>query len=257
MSITQSARFCSAPWHFGLRYANQTLDWLPSDTEEIFQKLMQKPEYVEYARQQGWLEPDAITYKINSDGFRCDDFDSQTDCMVALGCSYSVGIGLPLKDIWPTLVGNELGLKVCNLSWGGIGADTCYRLAEYWIPQLRPELVVMLAPPKARIELLTVDSHVQAEVFLSMSESGFFSDQDIYLKNWFANEENSYINNRKNRRAVEHLCHELDIRCLTYDAHDFLARNRDDVGYARDYMHAGLKGHQIVVEQIIKDYYGR
>jgi hypothetical protein len=143
------------------------------------------------------------------------------------------------------------------LSWGGIGADTCYRLAEYWIPQLRPELVVMLAPPKARIELLTVDSHVQAEVFLSMSESGFFSDQDIYLKNWFANEENSYINNRKNRRAVEHLCHELDIRCLTYDAHDFLARNRDDVGYARDYMHAGLKGHQIVVEQIIKDYYGR
>jgi hypothetical protein len=245
------------PWHFGLRYANQILNWLPSDTEEIFQKLMQNTEYVEYIRQQGWLEPGAITYNMNSHGFRCDDFDSQADSLVALGCSYSVGIGLPLKDIWPTLVGNELGLKVCNLSWGGIGADTCYRLAEYWIPELRPKLVVMLTPPRARIELLTIDSKIQAEVFLPMSESGFFSDQDVYLKHWFANEENSYINSRKNQRAVEHLCNELGIKCLTYDAHKFMARGRFEVGYARDYMHAGPKGHKIAFEQIIKDYYGR
>jgi hypothetical protein len=245
------------PWHFGMQYANQTLEWLPSDSKEINEKLMQDPKHVEYFRKHGWLEPGAITYKINSRGFRCDEFDTQKDSIVALGCSYSIGIGLPLKDLWPTLVGDKLKFTVYNLSWGGVAADTCYRLAEYWVPRLKPKLVVMLAPPRSRIELLTVSSQLGAEVFLPSSESCIFSDQDIFLKNWFANEENAQINNRKNHRAVKHLCSDLGIRCLTYDAHDFMARSREEVGYARDYMHAGPRGHQLAFEKIVSDYHGR
>ena len=245
------------PWHFGSKLANQTLEWLPSDSKEINEKLMQDPNHVEYFRKQGWLEPGAITYKINQHGFRSDDFVEGTKSLVALGCSYTIGIGLPHKDIWPTLVANEIGLVPYNLAWGGTAADTCYRLAEYWIPKLKPELVVMLAPPISRIELLTISSNIRAEVFLPMSESGMFSDQDIYLKNWFANDENAMINNRKNCLAIEQICNSLGIQCLTYDAHNFMARSREEVGYARDYMHAGPKGHQLAFEKIIKDYHGR
>jgi hypothetical protein len=101
--------------------------------------------------------------------------------------------------------------------------------------------------------LLTVDSQLGAEVFLPSSESCIFSDQDNFLKNWFANKENAQINNRKNHRAVKHLCLDLGINCLTYDAHYFMARSREEVGYARDYMHAGPRGHELAFEKIIKD----
>jgi hypothetical protein len=245
------------PWHFGMKYANQTIEWLPTDSKEINEKLMQDPKHVEYFRKQGWLEPGAITYKINQHGFRSDEFVEGTKNLVALGCSYTVGIGLPLKDLWPTLVATELGLVPYTLAWGGIAADTCYRLAEYWIPKLNPTLVVMLAPPPSRVELLTIDSQISAEVFLPSSESCMFSDQDIFLKNWFANEENAQINNRKNHRALKHLCSDLGITCLTYDAHEFMARSRKEVGYARDHMHAGPRGHQLAFEKIMNDYHGR
>lgn len=243
------------PWHFGIKYAGQTLDWLPGDTEENFHKLIaEDPGHLEYFQGQGWLEPGVINYSINSNGFRSDEFDKKTRCIVALGCSYTVGIGLPLKDLWPTLVGNELGLATYNLAWGGMSADTCYRLAEYWIPKLNPELVVMLAPPKSRIELLINDA--QAEVFLPSTELNMFGDQDMFLKNWFANDDNARLNNVKNKLAIKQLCHSLGVKCLTYDAHDFMARSRKEVGYSRDYMHAGPKAHQNIYKQVLLDYHG-
>jgi hypothetical protein len=248
--------FKNPPWHFGTRYANQKLQWLPCDTEECFQQSSQNSLRLNYFREQGWLEPDAITYKINSNGFRADEFRKGEPCVVGLGCSYTIGIGLPLKDLWPTLVGEALELTTYNLAWGGVGSDTCYRLAEYWLPILKPNLVVMLAPPRSRIELLTIDTNIQAEVFLPASESCIFSDKDIFLKTWFANEENAKINNRKNRLAVEKLCDNLDIKCLTYDAHDYMAQPREIVGYARDYMHPGPKAHQLFATQVINDYNG-
>lgn len=244
------------PWHFGNTIAGKTLDWLPSDTEENFKKLIEDPKHLEYFQEQGWLEPGAITYKINSHGFRSNEFDPEKRSIVALGCSYTIGIGLPLTDIWPTMVGEALELEVYNLAYGGVGADTCYRLAEYWVPLLKPELVVMLAPPKSRIELLLDLNNLKAEVFLPSSESSLFSDKDMFLKNWFADEENANINNRKNKLAVQQLCANLGIQCLTYDAHDYMARSREEVGYARDYMHAGRRGHEMVFEKIMSDYRG-
>jgi hypothetical protein len=249
--------FKNSPWHFGTKHANEVLEWLSCDTKENFEKLIKDSAHKNYFNTQGWLEPGAITYRINSQGFRGEEFQKNQQCVVTLGCSYTIGLGLPEKDIWPTLVGKELGLVTYNLSWGGIGADTCYRLAEYWIPLLKPELVVMLTPPKSRLELLTIDNDIQAEVFLPSSESCMFSDKDMFLKNWFANQENAEINNRKNSRAVKQLCNELKINCLTYNAHDFMAQSREKVGYARDYMHAGTIAHQMILEQVKKDHYGK
>ena len=160
----------SPPWHPGIYYAGQTLDWMPTDTKEIFEQLMQDPVHQEYFANLGWLEPGAINYKINSYGFRAEEFVEGQPCIVALGCSYTVGIGLPYKDIWPTLVGNALGLPVYNLAWGGSSADTCFRMARYWIPKLTPVHVLMLTPPESRIELvMSQGNSPPVEVYLPMS----------------------------------------------------------------------------------------
>lgn len=243
----------TAPWHFGTKLAGQTLKWLPTDTEESFQRLVQNEEYREYFRSKGWLDPDAITYRINSAGFRSEEFDPQADSLVSLGCSYTIGIGLPEQATWPCLVSQALGLKNYNLAWAGTSADTCFMLANHWLPVLRPKLVLMAAPPKHRFDLIIEDTWLKHETYMPAHESGQ-TETNNFIKTWFLNDRNADLNNARNRLAVEGLCNKLNIRCLTYNAHDWFAKSRDEVEYARDRMHAGPLGHKKFAERIINDF---
>jgi len=238
-----------SPWHFGMKYAGQTLDWLPTDTEESFQQLDQTPEFHEYFRSKGWLEPGAITYRINSNGFRSEEFDTSAS-IVSLGCSYTAGIGLPENVTWPYLVSQATGLKNYNLAWPGVSADTCFMLSQYWLPVLQPRWVVMAAPPTHRFDLITEDSSTPHKTYMPGNQDG----TDDFVKNWFLNDRNADLNNSRNRMAVQGLCAELGIKCLTYDAHDWFAKSREEVEYARDRMHAGPRGHAIFAERIINDF---
>ena len=243
------------PWHFGMmsKYCNQTVKWLPTDTEENFQQNLNNKECQEYFQSKGWLEPDAITYRINSNGFRSQEFDPQASSMVSLGCSYTIGIGLPEQTTWSYLVAQSLGLKNYNLAWAGTSADTCFMMANYWVPVLRPKLVVMAAPPKNRFDLISEQVNLNHDTYLPASEIGG-ADQDGFVKTWFLNDRNADLNNARNRLAVEGLCARLGIRCLTYNAHDWFVKSREEIEYARDYMHAGPQGHAVFAERIINDF---
>jgi hypothetical protein len=244
--------FENPPWHPGVELANTVSDFMPTDTKESFEKLCQVPEYREYFRQQGWLEPGAITYKINSYGFRCDEFDDR-DCMLALGCSFTIGIGLPVESIWPQIVGRQLGLVPYTMAWGGTSADTCFRLAEYWIPQLMPKAVFMLSPPPSRFELIRA-SGVPIENYMPQSESLSASEVDSFLKHWHTMDENSRLNQKKNKLAIQAMCAEHSIPCFMYDAFDHMAMSREEIGYARDRMHGGPGGHQRLAERMLDDW---
>lgn len=242
------------PWHPGQSLRCKSFDFMPSDSREIFEMNLQVPEYREYFRQQGWIEAGAITYEINSEGFRGREFDTNADNLVALGCSYTMGIGLPWHCLWPTLVGQRLGLSVCNLSWGGISADTCYRLAEYWVPALRPRLVVMLTPPLNRFELHTTSDSIPVENFMPNCESVNWDDVKPFLRHYWTANQNSDINRRKNQWALRGLCHDLGIPCLIYNCETWMGRRREDVGYARDRLHGGPPAHRMIAETVEHDY---
>lgn len=245
--------FERAPWHPGMSSAGETLQWVPTDTKESFERMIQDPVHREYFSQQGWLEPNAIDYKINSQGFRCDEFEPGQPCMIALGCSYTMGIGLPVKSLWHTIIGQRLGLRVYNLAWGGISADTCFRLAQYWIPALKPQLVAMLTPPRTRIELL-MDSgiHPPAEVYMPGSQSLHFNPNDEFLKHWWLNDDNGRINSEKNTLAIQQLAHQHGSKFVSLLADEEMCGSREELGYARDYMHAGPPGHAIVAEKMLR-----
>ena len=234
-------------WHAGQRLANSTSDWLSSDTPESFARMMQDPAHQRYFAEKGWDKPGAITYQLNQHGFRCDEFNNDP-CIVALGCSYTVGIGLPIETTWPRLVGQALGLKVINLAWGGYAADTCFRLAEYWLPRLNPTLVVMLAPPVDRIEVLTQKEHM---VYMPTNLPPTASD--TFIAEWMLNSENSRLNTAKNKLALHQLCANLNVPCQIYNANIYMADSREKLEYARDCMHAGPRGHQILAERILND----
>jgi hypothetical protein len=249
----------NTPYHGGKYYASTSLDWMPTDTKENFEKLMQDPLHRKYFQDCGWDQPGAITYQLNSEGFRCDDFDN-TPCVVALGCSYTVGIGLPITDIWPTLVGQALGLKVVNLAWGGNAIDTCFRMADYWLPKLNPKLVCMLTPPKERIEIVLTekdeffkDQH-KSDVFMPHSMSKHYRAEDHFLNMWFMQDQNQLINKKKNTLAIKQLCTDLGVEFLDVDTQTTMTRSREDIGYARDYMHGGPKIHCEIADMFLKKY---
>ena len=251
--------FENCPPHFGQPLANQELEWLPTDTKENYEKLIQDPEHQQYFSALGWDQPGAITYKFNSYGFRADEFDDQP-CMVALGCSYSVGIGLPDQVTWARQTATALDLKCANLSWGGYSADSCFRLAQYWVPRLKPKYVCMLVPPRHRIEVLldtSTKSQLPVEVFMPQSQSSLFSPNDHYLKHWFLNDENARINQTKNVLAIRQMCADLNIPCTVYYAENHMWWSREKIGYARDYMHGGPIIHNQIAEKMINDYQTR
>ena len=251
--------FEDAPDHFGTSFAGQTLDWMPSDSAERFAELMRDPHHREYFRQMEWDQPGAITYKINSHGFRCEEFTDNA-CVVALGCSFTVGIGLPLDTIWPELVGHAMGLRVANLAWGGYSADSCFRLAEYWLPKLRPQLVVMMAPPPGRLEILLDKSQLLAyqhrdhllEVLMPGAKSNLILDDNM-IRHWFGNQENHRLNNLRNKFAIQHMCAELGLSCITSDITDHMSFDRQELGYARDYLHGGPPAHRQIADWILNE----
>lgn len=247
------------PTHFGMYNANQTLNWFPSDTEESFNRMMQVPEHREYFTKMGWDRPDAITYKFNSHGFRCAEFDDGP-YLLTLGCSYTMGIGLPVETTWPELLAKQLGLKCANLAWGGYSADSCYRLAEYWISKLMPQYVCMLVPPRNRVELfldasiMPENRQLAVEVFMPQSMSTIYNENDVYLNHWFLNEDNGRTNSRKNAHAVKDICNELGIKNSIRFCEDYMTRSREDIGYARDYLHGGPIIHEILAEEFYNEY---
>ena len=246
-----------APWHFGLKYAGQAHEWLPTDTEENFQRLMQESTHREYFGSKGWDQPGAITYKINSHGFRSEEFDPSAASLVSLGCSYTIGTGLPEHATWSHLVSQATGLKNYNLAWAGTSADTCFMQAQYWLPILRPKLVVMMAPPKHRFDLISEDPALPHNTYMSSDvlRHTTSADNDTFVKTWFLHDRNAQLNTARNQLAVQGLCAGLGIACLTYDVHKWFAKSREELEYARDHMHAGPRGHQLLAERIIHDWH--
>jgi hypothetical protein len=241
------------PWHSGEK--SVTFQWWPTDSQERCNEMMQDPIHRAYFQEQGWDKPDGINYHFNKYGFRAqspdDNFEDQNNNLVALGCSFTMGIGLPYKDVWPTVLATALNLQACNFGWGGGSSDRCFRLAEYWVPYLKPKLVVLLNPPRGRCEVVIDDNTREAEGVVPGVELNF---ADVFIKKWMSIDENQRLNNLKNSLAIEAICNKLKIPFLSYEADVWMSRSREEAGYARDYFHAGPKGHKSFTERILDDW---
>lgn len=207
-------------------YANKELLWLPMDTEELYEEHLNTK--FELLESQGWVNAN-IRYKFNSVGFRSEEFVSNNS-IVFLGCSFTIGIGLPKEQIFPELVSSAIGLDCYNLGVGGASADTCFRLAYYWLPRIQPKIVVTMLPSLHRLELYdNKDFHHHRPTNAKNSADCILSKEYCYL------------NQQKNTLAIEQLCSNLGIKFLNYKLErDFIQVPND---FARDLSHLGGNSH--------------
>lgn len=214
-------------------HANQELDWLPMDTKELFEENLKykKHELEKY----NWLNQ-KFTYKFNSSGFRSDEF-SNDEGIVFLGCSFTIGIGLPLETTYPYLISKSLKLKCYNLGIGGGSNDTAFRLAYHYLPKLKTKLVVFRVCPEHRIELIDRQNQIvqlfpnYCFVYKKDSYAGFY-------ETFISNPSNTILNQDKNLLAISMLCHSLGIKLVVIHQNDM-----SYFDYARDLAHPGVESN--------------
>jgi hypothetical protein len=149
--------------------------WHGSDSLENY--LRNKPD--------GYTEQ-SIEYRFNSNGFRTEEFDlhSPLPSILCLGCSFTMGTGLPVNQTWPYLLSEYFtNYKVYNLGVAGSSGDTIARILFQMQNKLKTKLVCVLWP-----EIFRYETYKENRVFHTSAIGGLKIDpklviDDIHFEN--------------------------------------------------------------------------
>jgi len=240
------------------KIANQTLEWFGNDSLENNQyyKNRRMSDLIEF----GWVDK-TFTYSFNEHGFRSETFTDESS-VVFLGASDTLGTGMPLEETWTYIVAKELGLRRYNLGQGGGSGSLCFRLASYWLPILKPKVVIYMSPLNTRYELAT--SHTGETIYHQLSPSMLyglspfwnrFKDKDLmneltqYYNQWAETEINLTLLESKNKLAISKLADNIDAKFALADGQS----DWDDAmcDFARDLIHGGVQTNKNIANIIL------
>jgi len=229
--------YCHHPW------AGKTVPWFPSDDIFTYKKnLENKKELLEKYR---WIGK-RFDYKFNQQGFRSEEFNL-TDSILALGCSYTMGVGLPLEFTWPDIISKKLNLQYYNLGVGSCSNDTTFKLAYHYIPKLKPKIVVLVSPEVEHLELIDGSKKEIKRFFPRLIKERPNDGDMLFYKKWLNDPINGKLNREKNRLAIEKLCENFKIKFVIRDHTDL----RRDLDLARDLQHPGILAQKELAEKIL------
>ena len=132
-------------WATRIDFCNQSLSWMPTDSEESFDRNMKNKKWKKILTNKGYTKT-SISYDYNKYGFRCPEFNDVGNNIISIGCSFTEGIGLRNDEVWGSVLAKELNVPHYNLGVGGGSPFYCLNMLETWIPLLRPKYVFCLMP---------------------------------------------------------------------------------------------------------------
>ena len=189
----------------------------------------------------GKLKPGGIPYSINSMGSRGPEIDFDAPSVITLGGSNVFGLGILQEDIWPQLLADHLNLQLINLSRAAAAPDTCFRILNDWLNVCKDvRQLIYMEPPPFRHEVLKTE-------YANRYNPGIYSIQSPIIEQWFATDENNYLNYLKNKLAIIKLCEQNNISYLIELETDFIV----PVDFGLDGAHLGVKSHKKIFEKII------
>jgi hypothetical protein len=226
----------TSPYTNNFDCKNSVQLWSGSDSQERFESNMKDQRSHCMLQFLGW-DTANITYVYNSDGFRDQEFDDRP-CGIAVGCSFTEGVGLPVEATWPKLLSDYTGTHVWNLGVGGASIDTVFRIVEYYVVALKPKFVCVLMPPPMRFEY---KDHSSDFSIISVNN---FGPHPAFSKDWLSHDYNGEIARKKTMLAIDSLCRYLKIPLVFNDGccnlQDFHVTELEP-DLARDLMHSGVK----------------
>lgn len=194
-----------------------------------------------------------FNYKFNSSGFRSQEFDlsETTPIILTLGCSFTMGIGVPQDKNWPEEFKNKYfpNYRVWNAAIATASADTIARLAVNIIPIAKPDIVAVMWPCVYRYE--TYNQFQPSQHGPNVSEVLPIENKDDCIFKY--SNEDVYNNQAKNKIILELLQKVYGFRLLNIDWDDTINKvyNKHTWTKARDNIHYGVDWHQ----QMADDFY--
>ena len=235
---------------------SNTYSWIPMDTKELFEKnLKDNPldESLNYYLQ------NPIKYELNNYGFRTpDDFNSEDEGNVFLGCSHTFGIGHHLENTWSYKVNKYVGGKFWNLGIGGTGVMTHYRLLKELYEKLKIKNIFYYAPMYCRYEFLFNDKPETIYVGDFLPEGNVVIKNNIQMKmgdfimDSLINKSQMEITYNTHIDAIKWLSHEIG--CDYYVIDEIELINNDGSLRARDLSHLDTAYQTVLSEKFIKMY---
>ena len=230
---------------------DKVLDWTPGDSSKLFEENIIK--YTLEDKSIKYYTENPIEYSYNNYGFRTpDDFNTTDEGNVFLGCSVTMGTGHHLKNTWAYKVNKEVGGKFWNLSQGGCGIQTDYRLLLGWKDTLKIKNIFHFTYPHPRFEFFHNGNILQLnnwEDSIDISFKKFFQEVlsiDEYCK---------YIQQTYSN-AIKGLSQ--DIGCnyyhLTGKIFKKYDKSRDDSLTPRDLKHPTVGQQNFIYEKFKEKY---
>ena len=100
---------------------------------------------------------DSVNYKLNKYGLRVSDksplLERNLDIM-AFGCSFTYGVGIPIEESWTELVFKNLNFKGLNFGYPGSSTTKIIRHIINIAPFFKPKNIVILLPHFCREEIV-------------------------------------------------------------------------------------------------------
>ena len=228
--------------------AGQEVAWLDTDSVDRYKTHIADTEKRKMLEDLGWDKHNP-TYKINRHGFRAPEFKKDEPNIVFLGCSHTVGVGVNLTDTFSHKVSQALGLQNYNLGKGGGSNQTAFRLGHYWIPKLKPKIVVLLSPDRSRSEIIIVDSPINLSVHSKDSQPRLWP----YLELRMQYDENLRLDFLAHTLALEKISTDVGAQFIGLEyPHDLKIADRwRGLDLARDLSHPGPISHELTARHIL------
>jgi hypothetical protein len=178
--------------HFWKQTSGKTFDWFGTDSPRRYNELSG------YSR-------NSIKYEFNHHGYRCEEL--QPSPILFIGCSYTIGIGLPLEDVWAHQVAKHYQAPYINLAQQGGSFSYFQRTLVKTLSVMQPQKVVLLYPYNWRFEMVQDESLVAWTA--SGVHSGLFTGESrdrLYAYEQFRSHEQEEFEILKSLRTIEALC---------------------------------------------------
>ena len=232
-----------------LNRASTVSEFHGSDSRELFVSNCAKSNERAELKRYGWLTRE-IQYKFNSQGFRCDEFDSREN-FIALGCSFTEGVGVPVTEAWPAFLSQRVGLHGWNLGIGGTSVLSVARLLVPAIHALAPKFIAVFLPPKQRFDV--VEHHGYATTFTpgDNKDAQIFHTKlaSSYVKSWFANLANAELQFKMVEAYCTQVANEFNIPLIMLGSEETRSSLHAYGDVARDLMHDGPRSNSAIADK--------
>ena len=243
---------------FFQRQINTTYNFIDGDSEELYKEnLLKKP--IDW-----FYRNNPITYKYNSSGFRCHEFNDLNfnNYILFLGDSHTEGVGLHLEDTYAYKVSKQLHKSYANLGIGGTGIDIMFFNLITWLHTFpHPKYIVLYYSESTRTIIKPQNTHRYENI--SINWPGIQEGTKNFLVNgdlvgFFNGRINMYVDMIDT--ILKH--HKIPYKNISSfsqsidEPHEIEVITSNDKPRARD-VHVGVEWHNEVTELLVNDYHDK